>query len=53
MKISRRHVLQRRGAGRYGSTIGHIEDEFTVPLGINTEIDIDNGRISLLEAAVT
>jgi muramoyltetrapeptide carboxypeptidase len=37
----------------YGSMIGHIEDKFTVPLGINAEIDADSGKISLLEAAVT
>jgi muramoyltetrapeptide carboxypeptidase len=36
----------------YGSMIGHIENKFTIPLGIETEIDADRGRISLLEAAV-
>lgn len=37
----------------YGSMIGHIEDKFTIPLGIEAEIDADSGRISLLEPAVT
>ena len=32
--------------------IGHIEDTFTVPLGINAEIEADSGKISLLEAAM-
>ncbi len=36
----------------YGSMIGHIADKFTVPLGINAEIDADAGTIKLLESAV-
>ena len=36
----------------YGSMIGHIENKFTIPLGIEAEIDSGSGRISLLEAAV-
>jgi muramoyltetrapeptide carboxypeptidase len=37
----------------YGSMIGHIEKKFTIPLGIEAEIDADKGRISLLESSVT
>ena len=37
----------------YGSMIGHIENKFTIPLGIKTEIDAGNGKISLLEPAVS
>lgn len=36
----------------YGSMIGHIENKFTMPLGIEARIDADKGRITLLEAAV-
>ena len=36
----------------YGSMIGHIENKFTIPLGVKAEIDADIGRISLLESAV-
>jgi len=36
----------------YGSMIGHIADKFTVPLGIEAEIDSDSGTIKLLEPAV-
>ena len=36
----------------YGSMIGHIKDKFTVPLGIEAEIDADAGTIKLLEPAV-
>lgn len=37
----------------YGSMIGHIENKFTIPLGIEAEINADNGKISLLEPAVS
>lgn len=36
----------------YGSMIGHIRDKFTVPVGIEAEIDATAGTIRLLEAAV-
>jgi muramoyltetrapeptide carboxypeptidase len=36
----------------YGSMIGHIEDKFTIPLGIEAKIDAESGRIRLLEPAV-
>jgi muramoyltetrapeptide carboxypeptidase len=36
----------------YGAMIGHIEKKFTMPLGIEAEIDADNGSITLLETAV-
>jgi muramoyltetrapeptide carboxypeptidase len=36
----------------YGSMIGHIEDKFSVPLGVPAEIDADHGSIRLLEPAV-
>ena len=36
----------------YGSMIGHIKNYFTLPLGIEAEIDADAGTIKLLEPAV-
>ncbi|MCF7824868.1 MAG: LD-carboxypeptidase [Candidatus Marinimicrobia bacterium] len=36
----------------YGSMIGHIEDKFTVPLGVEAKIDAQKGSITLLESAV-
>jgi muramoyltetrapeptide carboxypeptidase len=36
----------------YGSMIGHIKHYFTVPLGIEAEIDAAAGTIRLLEPAV-
>jgi muramoyltetrapeptide carboxypeptidase len=36
-----------------GALIGHIKNQFTLPLGIEAEVDADTGVIQLLEAAVT
>jgi len=36
----------------YGSMIGHIKDKFTVPLGVEVEVDVVAGTIKMLEKAV-
>ena len=36
-----------------GTMIGHIDEQFTIPLGIDVEINADAGTIELLEAGVT
>ncbi len=36
----------------YGTAIGHIRDKFTVPLGVEVEIDASRGTIKMLETAV-
>lgn len=36
----------------YGSMIGHIPDKFTLPIGVEVEIDANGGKITMLEAAV-
>ena len=36
-----------------GSMIGHIDQQFTLPLGVDVEIDAGRGSIRLLEPAVT
>ena len=36
----------------YGSMIGHITDKFTVPVGVEAEMDAAKGTIRLLEPAV-
>jgi muramoyltetrapeptide carboxypeptidase len=36
-----------------GAMIGHIENKFTLPLGIEAELDADKGTIRLLEASVS
>lgn len=35
-----------------GAMIGHVADKFTVPIGINAELNADAGTIRLLESAV-
>jgi len=47
------HIKPLRIPAWYGSMIGHIENKFTIPLGIEAEIDADRGKISLLESAVS
>jgi muramoyltetrapeptide carboxypeptidase len=36
----------------YGAMIGHIENKFTIPVGIEAEMDADKGLLKLLEPAV-
>ncbi|CAN5451265.1 LD-carboxypeptidase [soil metagenome] len=36
----------------YGAMIGHIVNKYTIPIGINAEIDASTGTIKLLETAV-
>jgi len=36
-----------------GSMIGHIDQQFTIPLGIDVEIDADAGSLRMLEAGVS
>ncbi|MEB3341133.1 LD-carboxypeptidase [Okeania sp.] len=36
----------------YGTNIGHLLDKFTVPLGVEVEIDSDRGTMTMLETAV-
>ena len=36
----------------FGSMIGHVEDKFTLPVGVTAEIDAERGSITLLEPAV-
>jgi muramoyltetrapeptide carboxypeptidase len=36
-----------------GAAIGHIANQFSLPLGVNAEVDADAGSIRLLEPAVS
>ncbi len=48
------HHLGRLGVPVYqGGYFGHIADQFTLPVGVQAEIDADAGAIRLLEAAVS
>ncbi len=46
--------IGRRGIPAFsGSMIGHIDQQFTIPLGIEVEIDADAGTLTMLDSAVT
>jgi muramoyltetrapeptide carboxypeptidase len=36
----------------YGAMIGHIENKYTLPVGVEVEMDADKGTIQMLESAV-
>jgi muramoyltetrapeptide carboxypeptidase len=36
----------------YGAMIGHVEKQFTLPVGLDVELDADAGTITMLEPAV-
>ncbi|GAB2565397.1 S66 peptidase family protein [Spirosoma areae] len=46
------HIVPLNKPAYSGAMIGHIRDKFTVPLGIEAEIDAAAGTIRLLEPAV-
>lgn len=46
------HIVPLNKPAYAGAMIGHIRDKFTVPLGIDAEIDATAGTIRLLEPAV-
>ena len=47
------HIKPRSIPAFSGTMIGHIEEQFTIPLGIEVEIDADAGTIELLENGVS
>jgi muramoyltetrapeptide carboxypeptidase len=47
------HVKTLRVPAFRGSMIGHIDRQFTIPVGAEAEIDADRGTIRLLAPAVT
>jgi muramoyltetrapeptide carboxypeptidase len=47
------HIIPLDKPAFSGAMIGHISNKFTVPLGIDTEIDATAGTIRLLESAVS
>lgn len=47
------HVARLRVPAFRGALIGHVERQFTLPIGVRVEVDADKGTIRLLEPAVT
>jgi muramoyltetrapeptide carboxypeptidase len=46
------HILPLKIPAWYGSMIGHIKDKFTLPVGVEVEIDASTGVVRMLESAV-
>lgn len=46
------HIIPLNKPAYSGAMIGHIRDKFTVPLGVEAELDTAAGTIRLLEPAV-
>ncbi|MEH2160417.1 MAG: LD-carboxypeptidase [Nostoc sp.] len=53
MQVLQQHILPLGIPAWYGSMIGHIKDKFTLPIGVEVEINAELGTIRMLEAAVS
>ena len=51
-QVFEQHIKPLKIPAFYNSMIGHIENKFTLPIGIEAEIDADKGTIQLLDTAV-
>lgn len=52
-ELIRQHTALHNVPVWYGSMIGHIPDMFTIPLGIQAEINATTGTLTLLESPVS
>jgi muramoyltetrapeptide carboxypeptidase len=46
------HVKSLGVPAYYGAMFGHIGRQFTLPVGVQVEIDADAGTLTMLETAV-
>lgn len=53
IQVLQEHIRPLNIPAWYGSMIGHIRDKFTLPIGIEVEIDANAGIIKMLEVAVS
>jgi len=51
MQVLQDHIQPLKIPAWYGSAIGHIPNKFTLPIGLEVEIDANNGSIQMLESA--
>jgi muramoyltetrapeptide carboxypeptidase len=47
------HIIPLKIPAWYGSMIGHIKDKFTIPVGLEVEINANTGTIQMLDSATT
>ncbi|MDJ0674575.1 MAG: LD-carboxypeptidase [Calothrix sp. MO_167.B42] len=52
MEVLNDHIKPLGIPAWYAAMIGHIQDKFTMPIGVNVEIDANQGEIRMLEPAV-
>ncbi|WP_413176144.1 S66 peptidase family protein [Anabaena azotica] len=52
IQVLQQHIKPLNIPAWYGSMIGHIKDKFTIPVGLEVEIDADHGTIKMLKSAV-
>lgn len=53
IEVIREHFSEIKIPVSYGSPIGHVANKWTLPIGIEVEMDADIGSLSLLESAVS
>lgn len=51
MQVLQDHIQPLKIPAWYGAAIGHIPNKFTLPIGVEVEIDANNGSIQMLENA--
>jgi muramoyltetrapeptide carboxypeptidase len=52
IEVIREHFSDLKIPVSYGSPIGHIASKWTLPIGIEVEMDADSGALILLDSAV-
>ena len=52
MEVLEQQITPLKIPAFYGAMIGHIENKYTLPIGVEVEMDADKGTIQMLEAAV-
>lgn len=53
IEVIREHFSEIKIPVSYGSPIGHIASKWTLPIGIEVEMDAETGSLTLLESAVS
>ena len=53
IEVIREHFSEIKIPVSYGSPIGHVANKWTLPIGIEVEMDADIGTLTLLESAVS
>ncbi|MDZ7693433.1 MAG: hypothetical protein U5K69_20335 [Balneolaceae bacterium] len=52
MEVLKDHILPLNIPACYGSMIGHVDNMYTLPVGLPATFDAENGKLSFSEAAV-